>query len=123
MSDETVAAAPRGFRAWHRGDFTALEAIFDPDVEWQWFEPREWDCRNHQDVMRTLRDRYQQGFAGSDLDFVDGGGTSVVVVAHPAAVGGEGWPVETDTVITFHEGKVTRMRDFRTKEEALAAIR
>ena len=48
---------------------------------------------------------------------------AVVVVAHPAAVGGERWPEEAATVITFRQGKVRTMQDHRTKEEALAAVR
>jgi len=46
----------------------------------------------------------------------------VIVVAHPAATGGERWPEEAATVITFHQGKVTDMQDHRTKEDALAAV-
>jgi hypothetical protein len=44
------------------------------------------------------------------------------VIAHPRAIGGQDWPEETATVITFHEGKVTNMQDYRTKEEALTAL-
>jgi hypothetical protein len=46
----------------------------------------------------------------------------VIVVAHPAAVWGAGWPEEAATVITFDRGKVTNMQDYRTKGEALAAV-
>ena len=86
MGEQTVALARDGFEAWQRGDFATLEAKLDPDVQWRWFEPGEWDCHNRGDVMRTLRERYQQGFAAGDLEFVDGGEDSVIVVAHPAAV-------------------------------------
>src|SRR5207244_1634471 len=48
---------------------------------------------------------------------------SVIAVAHPAAVGGEGRPEEAATVIRFLQGKVTTMHDHRTKEEALAVAR
>jgi len=47
----------------------------------------------------------------------------VIVVAHPATVGGEGWPEETATVLTFRHGKVTDMQDYRTKADALATVR
>jgi len=123
MSEQTMALAREGFGAWQRGDFATLEAMLDPDVQWHWFEPGEWDCHSRDDVMRTLRERFEQGFAASELEFLDAGEDSVIVVAHPAAVGGEGWPEEAATVITFHQGKVTTMQDHRTKEEALAAVR
>ena len=123
MSEQIMALAREGFGAWQRGDFATLEAMLDPDVQWHWFEPGEWDCQSRGDVMRTLRERYEQGFAAGELQFLDGGEDTVIVVAHPAAVGGEGWPEEAATVITFRQGKVTTMQDHRTREEALAAVR
>jgi ketosteroid isomerase-like protein len=123
MGDEKMELARRGFGAWRRGDFATVEALLDPGVQWRWFEPGEWDCRSRQDVMAVVRERYEQGFAGAELEFVDGGEDCVIVVAHPAAVVGEEWPVETATVMTFREGKVVNMQDYRTKEDALAALR
>jgi ketosteroid isomerase-like protein len=123
MSDQTVALARKGFGAWQSGDLASIEAMLDPEVEWRWFESGDWDCHNRNNVLGILRERYEQGFARSELEFLDGGADSVVVVAHPAAVGGEGWPDEVATVITFRYGKVTTMQDYRTKQEALAAAR
>jgi ketosteroid isomerase-like protein len=122
MGEQTMNLARDGFGAWRRGDFGAIEAMLDPEVQWRWFEPGEWDCHSREDVMRTLRERFEEGLAASELDFLDGGDNLVIVVAHPAAVGGEGWPEETATVITFRQGKVTSMTDYPTKEEALAAV-
>ena len=116
MSEQTMALAREGFGAWRRGDFATIEAMLDPDVQWRWFEPGEWDCHSRDDVMRTLRERYEQGFGRGELEFVDGGEDTVIVVAHPASVGGEGWPEEAATVITFDQGKVTNMQDHRTKQ-------
>jgi ketosteroid isomerase-like protein len=123
MSEQAMALARRGFEAWRRGDFHAIEAMLDPSVEWGWFEPGEWDCHDRDDVMRVLRERFEQGFAEGELEFLSGGPDSVVVVAHPAAVQGPEWPEETATVIEFRHGKVTSTRDYRTREEALAAAR
>ena len=123
MSEDAMARARAGFSAWQRGDFDTIDAMLDPDVEWRWFEPGEWDCHDRADVMRTLKERYEQGFARGDLEFTDGGDDSVIVVAHPAAIGGPEWPEETATVITFRGGVVTAMQDYRTEEEAVAATR
>lgn len=123
MSEQTMTLAREGFGAWQRGDFATVESMLDPAVQWRWFEPGEWDCRSRDDVVRTLRERYDQGFGRSELEFVEGGEDSVIVVAHPAAVGGEGWPEEAAMVIRFNQGKVTNMQDYRTREEALEAVR
>jgi ketosteroid isomerase-like protein len=122
MSDETMRLAREGFAAWQCGDFGTMEAMLDPAVQWRSDEPGEWDCHSRTDVMNVIKERYEQGFAQGELEFVDGGPDKVIVVAHPAAIGGEGWPAEVATVITFRDGKVTDMQDHRTKEEALAVI-
>jgi ketosteroid isomerase-like protein len=121
MSNETMALAREGFAAWQRGDFATIESMLAPTVQWRSFEPGEWDCHSRADVMHVIRERFQQGFARGELEFVDGGADSVVVVAHPESIGGEGWPEETATVITFADGKVQDMRDYRTRDEALGA--
>jgi ketosteroid isomerase-like protein len=120
MSLETMALTAGGFRAWQRGEFAALEAILDPDVHWTCFEPGR-DCNNRDEVMQLLAERYEQGFAKSELEFIDATENALVVVAHPGAIGGEGWPDEPATLLTFRQGKVVDMRDYRTRTEALAA--
>jgi hypothetical protein len=117
-----VAIAEEGLAAWRRGDFDTLATILDPKVQWKAFEPGEWDCHGRDDVMRTLRERYEQGFARGDLDLSDGGADTVIAVAHPSAIGGPDWPDETATVMLFSGGIVVSMQDYPTKAEALAAV-
>ena len=121
VSSTPAEIARRGFDAWRAGDFETIERILDPDVEWGSFEAGDWDCHNRDDVMQTLRERYEQGFAAGDLRFRDGGEDSVIVIAHPSEIGGPDWPDETATVITFHRDRVVSMQDYRTEAEALAA--
>jgi ketosteroid isomerase-like protein len=122
MSDETMRLAREGFSAWQRGDFETMEAMLNPAVRWRSHEPGEWDCHSRTDVINVIKERYEQGFARGELEFVDGGPDKVIVVAHPPVIGGEEWPAEVATVITFRDGDVTDMWDYRTKEEALAVI-
>ncbi|MDP9223437.1 MAG: hypothetical protein M3P18_06200 [Actinomycetota bacterium] len=122
MSSHSMDTARRGFEAWQRGDFETIEAILDAHVQWRWFEPGDWDCQSREDVMRTLRERYEQGFGGSQLEFVETGDDAVIVVAHPRAVAGDDWPEEAATIITLRHDKVVEMQDYPTREEALAAV-
>ena len=122
MGSQTMETARQGLEAWQRGDFDTIEAMLDPDVQWRWFEPGEWDCRSREDVMRTLRERHAQGFGRSELEFVGAGDDAVIVVAHPRAVAGDDWPEEAATIITFRDGRVVDMQDYRTRDEALAAV-
>ena len=109
--------------AWRKGDFETIEEILDRNVEWLATEAGEWDCHGRDDVMQTLRERYEQGFAKGDLQFLDGGEHAVIVVAHPSEIGGQDWPDETATVMTFRGECVISMQDYRTEAEALAAAR
>jgi len=122
MERDLTTIADDGLAAWRRGDFETLEQIFDPAVEWRWFEAGEWDCQSRDDVMRVLRERYDQGFARGKLEFRDGGEEAIVVVSHPSEIGGPDWPAETATVMRFRDGKVVSMTDYRTEAEALAAV-
>jgi ketosteroid isomerase-like protein len=122
MGSETLERARRGFNAWQEGDFETIEAMFDPAVSWHWFEPGGWDCNSRKDVMRTLRHRHHEGFARGELEFIDAGPDTVIVVSHPRDIGGPEWPAETATVIRFHDGKVVSMQDYRTRDEAVASL-
>lgn len=122
MSSEALKRAEEGLSAWRRGDFERLEEFLDPAVEWQAFEPGEWDCHGRDDVLRTLRERYEQGFAQGAVEFREGGESTVIVLSHPSEIGGPEWPAETATVMRFSGGKVISMRDYRTESEALEAV-
>lgn len=115
---DTMAIATEGLEAWRRGDFDTVEGILDEEVDWGSFEPGEWDCHNREDVMRTLRERYEQGFAKGRLEFHEAGVDALIVVAHPSEIGGNEWPAEVATVMRFRDGKVVSMRDFLTVAEA-----
>jgi ketosteroid isomerase-like protein len=121
VSGNPMTVATKGLEAWRKGDFETLERIFDQDVEWRWFEPGEWDCRSREDVMRTLRERYDQGFAKGRLEFKDAGENAVIVVSHPSEIGGPEWPDETATLLRFLQGRVVSMQDYRNEAEALEA--
>jgi len=122
MASELTAIASKGLEAWRRGDFATLERILDPDVEWFWIEPGEWDCHNRDDVMRVVPERYEQGFAKGTSEFRDAGKDALIVVSHPSEIGGAEWPAEVATVMRFRDGRVVLMRDYPTVAEALDAI-
>jgi ketosteroid isomerase-like protein len=122
VSGRELTVAQEGLAAWRRGDLARVEAMLAPDATWRWWEPGEWDCANRDEVLRTLRERYEQGFGRADMEVLDGGPGAVVVVSHPREVGGADWPAEAATVLSFAGGKVVAMQDYRTREDALAAV-
>ncbi len=122
MGEQNVELAKRGFAAWREGDFDTVESIMHPNVQWHWYESGEWDCHSREDVMQVVRERYDQGFARGEVEFIDGAPDVVIVVAHPREIGGADWPEETATALTFRDGKVADTQDYRTKEDALATL-
>jgi ketosteroid isomerase-like protein len=110
-----------GLEAWRRGDFAAVEAMFDPAATWHATEPGEWDCRNRNDVMQILRQRYEEGFARGEVKILDARSDAVIILSHPNQIAGDEWPDEVATVFTFEGERIVAMKDFRTREEALAA--
>jgi ketosteroid isomerase-like protein len=121
VSSTAVELVRAGLDAWRQGEFTAIEQLLDPHVEWGWFEPGDWDCHNRADVMRTLRQRYDEGFGKGDLTFHDASKGTVIVVSHPSEVGGPEWPDETATVMTFRGDRIVSIQDYPTEADARAA--
>ncbi len=122
VSERELALAREGLEAWRRGDFARLESMLDPAATWQGWERGEWDCANRDDVIRTLRERHEQGFGRAEMEFVEGGSGAVIVVSHPRDIGGDQWPEEAATVLSFEGEKIVAMQDYRTRDEALAAV-
>ena len=122
VSSNPAEIAREGLAAWRKGDFGTVEEILDRNVVWHATEPGEWDCHGRDEVMQTLRERYEQGFAKGDLQFREGGEHAVIVVAHPSEIGGSEWPSEIATVMQFRNERVVLMQDYRTEAEALAAV-
>ena len=119
MSDLELARA--GLAAWERGDFAALEELLALEATWRAVEPGEWDCESRDDILRTLRERYEQGFTMGPIELLEGGPGTVILLSRPAEVGGPDWPEETAIAITFCDGKVVAMQDYRTLADALRA--
>jgi ketosteroid isomerase-like protein len=119
MSDLELAQA--GLAAWKRGDFEALAELLAPDATWRAVEPGDWDCESRDDILRTLRERYEQGFTMGPIELVEGGPGMVILLSRPAEVGGPDWPEETAIAITFRAGKVVAMQDHLTLADARRA--
>lgn len=116
---ELMEKARAGLQAWQDGDLSGLEELLDPDVELFWWEPGDWDCHSRDDVLRLLAQRRREGVNRATVELLDAGENVLVSVSHTA--NGPDWPDEPATVIRFRDGKAVEMRQFRSREDALAA--
>lgn len=70
MARSNAELVREGFAAFKRGDLETIESLLDPNVEWRWIEPGDWDCHNRDQVVQTIRDRLAEGFGENELDEV-----------------------------------------------------
>ena len=119
MTDLELARA--GLAAWKQGDFEALKELLAPEATWRAVEPGDWDCESRDDILRTLRERYEEGFTRGPIELIEGGPGTVILLSRPAEVGGAEWPEETAIGITLRDGKVVAMQDYPTLADARRA--
>ncbi|MGW3624797.1 nuclear transport factor 2 family protein [Streptomyces sp. NPDC000880] len=108
------------FVAWSSGDFDAFARALAPDVELVGCDPGSGDCRNRQEDLTLLRQRHEQGRTTGVIRIDDIGGALVVSGVHCRE---SARPVEaaSATLVIFRDGKIIRLRQYRTRVEALAA--
>jgi uncharacterized protein len=129
MSAENVEVVRRSWEAWGAGDAAAALACFDPAVEWEPAadEPDARTAHGHEGVMELVRSWNEtfEDFTGRPLEFIDAGNTVIVPMSFSGRMRGTQSEVELKEtqVYTLHDGLIVSLREYRTKEEALAALR
>jgi ketosteroid isomerase-like protein len=129
MSQENVEIAKRAVDAFNRGDMDGALALLDPNVRWTTAddEPDPQTYVGHEGVRQliaSLLDIWERGFTMEAHEFIDLG--DVVVVPFTSHVQARGSGVALDAeethVFTVHDGKIVRVREYRTKDAALQAL-
>ena len=123
MASENVELVRNAFEAWRRGDVDELAQLIDPNVEWSWWEAGPWDCHGREQVLQVMRERDRQGVKGELEELLDAGDKVMIGVRGPdlERFFGDGQD-RVYNVFTFRNGKVVRMQDYRTRDEALAGV-
>lgn len=112
----------RGLAAWQRGEVTALADLLDADVELMWWTPGDWDCHGRDQVVALLSERARAGTApGVDITDVDE--TTVLVERRDPVLDGPEAGLRPATMVRIHGGRVTHLRQYRSRQEALADAR
>ena len=131
MSRENVELVRESIAAFTRGDIAASLAIFSPQVEWQTAddEPDQRTYRGLEGLAALVADwsqMWEDNFfaAAEPQEYIDAGEFVIVPVRAVVRGKGSGVPVEIRETYVFRVvgGKVTEVREFRTKQEALEAV-
>jgi ketosteroid isomerase-like protein len=122
MSQENVDSIKRGFEAWNRDDFDTWIEQFAPEVEWSALTE---EFRGH-DGARQAWESFK-GVVSLTVRFDDirDLGESVLALGEITGTGRTtGLPIggELAQLFTFRDGKVVRVRDFRSHAEGLDAV-
>lgn len=121
MSAELLDKARSWLETWRRGDVAALEPLLDPEVELLWWAPGEWDCHGREAVFALLSKRKSEGAGAEEVELIDAGDEAIVVSRIAAERDGPEAGTRPATLISFRDGRVITMRQFRDRSEALAA--
>ena len=117
-NDELVRSS---FDAFLRGDWDALARVMDPDVEWLWYEPGDWDCHDRKKVLATLFERQREGVV-TGLDTVVAVDERVFVEVTGPRLEQWGLPGgRACMVVTVRDGRIVRMQDYPNRAAALSA--
>ena len=117
MKPELIDKVRTALYGWLRGDTAPLELLLHPDVELLWWKTGEWDFHGKKEVLAMIKQRAAQGPSGVEIDVSDAGDDALIVTRMGAPKEGQ-LPA---TLITFKDGLIVKMHQFRTTEEALRA--
>lgn len=131
VSGENVDLVRSSFEAFGRGDFDRAFAVYDPAAEWQTAED-EPDAQTYSGLpelrrfVQHLADPWTDRFGPAIRfeGFIDCG--DWVVVPWSARLHGHGSGIEIDVSETYavfvRDGRIKRVDEYRTVEQALEAV-
>jgi ketosteroid isomerase-like protein len=118
MKPELIDSVRAALDGWLQGDTAPLETLLHPDVELLWWKTGEWDSHGKAEVLALIKQRAAQRGSGITIDVVEAGDDALVVTRAGPPSEGE-LPA---TLITFREGLIIKMHQFRSSEEAVKAV-
>jgi ketosteroid isomerase-like protein len=128
MSQENVEIVRAAFEAWSRGEVDQALSAMDDTIEWEMAED-EPDARTLRGVaeVRTMLQGWIESFedfSATPQEFIDDGDHVVVPIVFVARPRGGDSPVtiEETQVFTVEAGTIGRVREYRTKTQALEAV-
>ena len=132
MTQDNVDLVRRSFQALAHGDFEAAFADHDPNTEWRTAsdEPDSQTYRGIEGLWRlvaTLAEPWENRFDGSvQLNELQAHGPWVIVPWRGRLHGrGSGLELEVfeTCAVLVRAGKIARVEEYRTTEEAVQAVR
>ena len=106
---------------WMSGDLDALAQALAEDAELLWCDAGPWDCHGREEIMTLLRRRRAEGRPPFEVRIEEAGADTLVVSSARPEERTRPEDAEPATRVTLREGKIARMKQYRTRDEAWAA--
>jgi ketosteroid isomerase-like protein len=130
MSNENVELIPNACEAYANGDLEAMLGLVDSDLEWTNLDPSLEDpqpevCHGRHELESALERRAERGLRTEPEEIVGHGDRVMVVAKTPGVDAYRARPADDRnfSVLTVRDGRIVALRDYRDRDEALAAIR
>jgi ketosteroid isomerase-like protein len=132
MSQRNVEVVRRSFEAFAAGDFDTAFAAHDSSTEWQTADD-EPDAQTYRGIsglrrfVASMAELWHDRFERTQRfeEFIDCG--DWVVVPWSGRLHGRGSGIEVEVSETYavrlREGRIVRVEEYRTREQALEAVR
>src|SRR5215208_2860293 len=131
MSQENVDVVRRVVEAFNRQDWAAWDSLYHPDAEW--FDPPEVPGSGVHRGRRSIRQYFDElleiaadGFNIEVDALEDVGRDRVLIRARTVLLArGSGIPIDANVfqLVDLEDGRVRRVRNFRSSQDALEAVR
>ena len=79
------------------------------------------DCHGREAVLSLLRERASEGAGAAEIELIEAGEDAIVTSRVETVPDGPAAGLRPATLIVFRDGLAVQMRQFRNREEALAA--
>ncbi len=128
VSNENAELIRRAYEAYSGGDVARMLEFVDPDLEWTYLDPGLQDpeprvCHGRHELETALQRQAERGLK-AELEEVAAWGERVMVVVRTPGADAFRLSKADDrnyAVFKVREGKIVALRDFRDREEAMAA--
>lgn len=122
MGETELQAVFDHFQARRHRDLDAVAATLDPRVVHQGVEP-DLVCSGRRQVLELVRSSFGRGQSGVEsIEFIDAGERVIVRLTGRQFREVPFLQGELCMVFSLRDGVVTRIDDYRTRDEALAAV-
>jgi len=108
--------------AWREGRSSDIEGLLDDEVIWQGLRG-DYICRNRKEAMEIVRPSLGRMGLGDHLEILMHGQQVVLGLGAPDFRKLGDVPIDSQIfqVFNFRDGKVVRILEYKTREEALVA--